>query len=570
MSLTLASSTAARLRLWSGLILFAFALSHFANHALGLLSLDVMERVGDARRAVTQSLPGSVALYGAFLVHFVLALVVIARQRSLAMAPATAVQILLGLAIPLLLIDHIVGTRALQSAFDAADDYPAVLARLWPGLVGPQTALMLLVWVHGCLGIRAILRLMPWWDRAFPALVSVAVMVPLLATFGWVTAAREQVLRGTDDPALTREMIVFAGPIILWAERLALVLMGGAVLFSVARVVRGLLRRQIRVRYPGDRVVFSAPGQTLLEVSRANGIAHTAVCGGRARCSTCRTRILAGGERLPHPEKAERRVLKRIGAPADVRLACQIRPVAGLSVQPLLPASMRETDPSADRWGVEQTIAVLFVDLRGFTALSERRLPFDVVFILNAYLAAMSAAVRENDGIVDKYIGDAVMALFGVARGSELGAKDALAAAASMLEAMERLNGSLSAELEEPLRIGIGVHLGPAILGRIGAAGAAGGLTALGDTVNTASRLEGATKDLGAPVVVSARLLEEAGASTAGLPGQVIDVRGRADGLAVHTAASAGALRAALGAPTTPEAGPARRAAQSAPPVGAT
>ena len=132
----------------------------------------------------------------------------------------------------------------------------------------------------------------------------------------------------------------------------------------------------------------------------------------------------------------------------------------------------------------------MFADIRGFTALSEGRLPYDVVFILNRYFAADRAVrSRAPAGESTNFIGDGVMALFGIESGAVEGCREALAAARLMSQRMGELNASLRAEVDQPLRIGIGIHAGPVIIGEMGY-GAASSITAIGDAVNTASRLD--------------------------------------------------------------------------------
>lgn len=546
-----------RLRLASGLVLFAFALTHFLNHALGIWSVGLMEDVQDWRTAVWGSGPGTALLVGAFLVHVALALWKTARRRTLRMPPAEAVQLVLGLAIPLLLAKHVVGTAGLEIIAGVEDSYTHVLSLQWPNEVFLQTLALLTVWIHACIGLHFWLRLRPWYQRWRAALLTAAVAVPLLAEWGFVDAARRLWILGQDTGTLTPDQqaaayTVFQGTLFAYGTVLAVSLLVMAVrLLPIGRA------RRITVTYPGSRVVRVAPGPSVLEISRMNGIPHAAVCGGRARCSTCRTRILDGLERQPEAGAQERAVLERIGADPGVRLACQLRPTADLTVQPLLPA--RETPGTAIaadgqdayHWGVEQPVAVLFVDLRGFTSLSERRLTYDVVFILNRYLDAMARAVRAERGYVDKFIGDGVMAIFGMTDGVAAGSRSALAAAVRMQGAMAELNRELEPQLGAPLRIGIGIHVGPAILGRVGAAGggATAGITALGDTVNTASRLETLTKEYGAVLVVSHAVVHAAKVELAAARVEEIAVRGRQSKLKVYAITDIGPLAGALAAP---------------------
>ena len=204
------------------------------------------------------------------------------------------------------------------------------------------------------------------------------------------------------------------------------------VLVLVAREMRHRVesrRHRVSVRYPGGREVRIAPGTTILEASRANGIAHASVCGGRSRCSTCRVRVNEGLDALPPPSPEERRVLDRIGVPPDVRLACQLRPSSRVSVTPLLPPNIGPAEglrAAAAMQGEERTITVLFADIRGFTGLAEAKLPYDVVFVLNRYFRSMGEAIEHAGGRVDKFIGDGIMALFGIDTTPAAGAAHAL------------------------------------------------------------------------------------------------------------------------------------------------
>src|SRR5204863_3189547 len=190
-------------------------------------------------------------------------------------------------------------------------------------------------------------------------------------------------------------------------------------------------------------------------------------------CSTCRVRI--GGPdraRLLPPSPEEQKVLARVGAPANVRLACQLRPPPGrYRVTPLLPATAGPVEayrrqPQAH--GGERYVAILFADIRGFTSISEGKLPYDVVFLLNRYFRATGQAVQSAGGRLDKFIGDGVMAIFGLDCEPAAACQQALEAAKRMATALDDLNEALSGDLEQPLRIGIGLHAGPAIVGEMG------------------------------------------------------------------------------------------------------
>jgi len=208
-------------------------------------------------------------------------------------------------------------------------------------------------------------------------------------------------------------------------------------------------------------------------------------------------------------------------------------------VATLLPAQITRADEGINQdkylWGVDQSVAVLFADIRGFTALSESKLPYDIVFLLNQYLAQMSEAISDANGYVDKFIGDGIMAIFGMNSGVKQGALDAMNAAQAMSGVLSTLNKSLSNDLDEPLQIGIGIHSGPAILGRIGVrgSGASQRITALGDTVNTASRLERACKALDCQLIVSQNTLNIVEKTVRGGTIKRITVKGREEPVSV-------------------------------------
>jgi adenylate cyclase len=528
--------------------MFAFVLVHLLNHALGLISLEAMNA---GARVLTQpwgSRPGLALLGTAFIVHFGLALFSIWRRRSLRMRFWEAAQLGLGIAIPPLLMEHEVGTAGAAAVAGMDPDYAYVQLVLWVAkpVSGVMQAVVLVVaWVHGAIGLHYWLRLKPWYATALPAVYAAALLVPVLALAGFVasgfTAMRLAEEPGFIDAVLDNvraspEATLFVARATTAGRAAAIGLVVLAFALRWARLKLARRRGLPRLTYPDGRVAEVLPGASVLETSRAAGIPHASVCGGRGRCSTCRIRVGAGGAAAPPPSAEELRVLQRIGAPPNVRLACQLRPTADLEVVPLLaPAAGPQEGFRRPAWlaGQEREIAILFADLRGFTRLADARLPFDVVYVLNRYFTAMGQAVEEAGGRLDKFIGDGVMALFGVEGGPEEGCRQALAAARLMGAALAELNRSLAGDLLEPLRMGIGIHVGHAIVGEMGY-GRAKSLTAIGDAVNLASRLEGLTKDLGVQLVVSDEVARRAGLDLSGYATQVAAVRGKDGGITVR------------------------------------
>lgn len=548
-----------RARAVSGSILFVYVALHLLNHSLGLVSLQTAADALLWMRALTRSLPGTAALYGALLVHVALALWAIYQRRRLRMPANEWARLVLGLAIVPLMALHVTATRGGPALFDIGSGYFSVLLASWvgdPWLGVRQGTGLLAAWTHGCIGLHLLWRLRPWYARWSGPLLAVAVLLPVLALLGFVDMGRE-VERLMADPdwlkGLAARMrfpdqrqvaaIYRLADGIMWGFAL---LVGGAL---AARVMRSWLARRrgvVRVTFPDRRMVEIAPGATILDASRLGGIPHAEVCGGRGRCSTCRVRVSRGLDELPPPSDAERRVLDRIAAAPNVRLACQTRPTSDVTATPLLPPTATARDGfarAAHMPGQEREIAILFADLRAFTKLSERKLPYDVVFLLNRYFGAMGGAVERAGGRVDKFIGDGVMALFGLGEKPDEGCRQALAAARAMAEQLDALNQTLAHDLDQPLRMGIGLHVGHAIVGEMGY-GSAVGVTAIGDAVNTASRLEGLTKEYGAQLVLSEAVAERAGVDLGRFDRHEIAVRGRQETLAIRVVPEARELPA--------------------------
>jgi adenylate cyclase len=237
-------------------------------------------------------------------------------------------------------------------------------------------------------------------------------------------------------------------------------------------------------------------------------------------------------------------VLDRVGAAPNVRLACQTRPTHGCTVATLLPAAATPTEARGRPGyvqGREEEIAILFADLRSFTEFAEHRLPYDVVFLLNRYFRAMGTAVEAAGGQVDKFIGDGVMALFGVGGNAAEGCRQAIAAARLMSENLDEMNRTLAHDLPTPLRIGVGINVGAVIVGEMGFARATS-VTAIGDSVNTASRLETLTKEFRCQLIVAQAVADKAGIDLAVFPRHEIEVRGRVGMMAIRVVEDARTL----------------------------
>jgi adenylate cyclase len=541
-----------QLRLSSGLVMLAYVTMHLLNHAVGLVSLEAMEDVLWYIFRIWSNRPAQVLLYGSFLVHYGLALWALWERRSLRLRPSELAQLILGFAIPVLLARHVVGTRIADNFFHTDTGYYAYLLWLYfvrvPEYGYFQMLALVVAWAHAMIGLHFWLRVRSWYAPLQPAALVIAVLVPVLSLLGMIEAGLHVARALAADPNWTRQ--AFARMTLPSPETRAALdaiidglswFFGGIVAaVLLARIARRAWRRRrgvVRIGYPDGRFVEVTPGTSVLEASRIAAIPHASVCGGRGRCSTCRVRVRGEIHSIDPPSANELRVLNRIGARPNIRLACMLRPRGAVEVTPLLPPLALAADGRRRVdfvQGSEREIAILFADIRGFTALSEGRLPYDVVFILNRYFAAMGRAVEAAGGRVDKFVGDGVMALFGIENGPQAGCREALAAARLMSQRLGELNLSLSAELDVPLRIGIGIHAGPTIVGEMGYGGAAA-ITAIGDAVNTASRLEGLTKEYDCELVVSEEMVERAGLDLSVFPRYQIEIRGKREMLAVRT-----------------------------------
>jgi adenylate cyclase len=531
--------TIADLRSVTGLIIGLYVTMHLSNHALGLISVRAQEAVRPWVMALWHSPPGQVLLYGSLSTHAAIALIILFRRRHYYMPAWEAIQILLGLMIPYLLLVHIVNTRGTRILTGIDIDYTYEIANLWvdPWTRFRQIALVLLVWGHFAVGLHFWWRLHGWYRRAFPAILVALVLVPMAALLGFAEVGMTMTARARSDPQWMRDIKARGVPADPNRAKLRATLkdwvgpswFGFVGLVFVIAQIRNWRERHARfkVTYPDDDVIEAPIGMSVLEVSRMARRAHMSVCGGRARCTTCRVLIADAAGELPDPAELEAAALRRIGAPSDVRLACQLRPDVDLRVQPLLHPSLVTTTHHAagEDFGEEREVTILFVDIRGSTSLAETRLPYDVVFLLNSLFAALAEAVEDSGGYYSNFTGDGLMALFGLDVKKGVGAKAALRCALSMFERLDSLNQRLVGELETPLEIGIGIHTGQAIVGRMGPPKTPI-ISAVGDSVNTAARLERMTRELGVPLVVSAETLRAAGLDTSGGLTQV-SLRGR-------------------------------------------
>jgi adenylate cyclase len=544
-SISLRRGARSTLRPLSAVVLLTFVVCHLTNHSLLLVSVALANAGHQWLIDPWRTDAGSAVLLTAALMHYGNALWSIYVRRHLRLSRWEWAQLLLGLSIPPLLMMHVTGTRFAEALLQANNDYTSVLLTQWvlvPQLAAVQVAAVLTVWLHAGIGLHFWLRTKPWYAAASRYILALELVIPVLALAGYV-AGGNQMLREAEAPGYVSAILEDANisPATLsqidgfaitgWSLHLGLL-----VLTMAAREARRLtqrFRKPAMLSHPSGKVVPIAPGATVLETLREHGIRHASVCGGRARCTTCRVQVTRGLERLHKPTRAEVAALARIQALPGMRLACQIRPDAELSILPLLPADAPPADGGirGGLAGSEQPITVVFVDMRGSTAMAELRLPYDVLFILNQFFQEMTLALRATNGHYSQFTGDGLMAIYGLRdKDPARSTGDALRGAREMLNRVDRLNQRLRGELTQPLRIGIGIHFGEAIVGSMGPPGSRI-VSAIGDTVNTAARLESLTKEFNCLLILSRQAAQAAGLDVTGHAIHETAIRGRTQNL---------------------------------------
>ncbi len=259
---------------------------------------------------------------------------------------------------------------------------------------------------------------------------------------------------------------------------------------------------------PDDISIPLPEAANLLDVAVDAGVAIAHLCGGRARCSTCRVRIMEGLDVLTERTDKEAAMAAKLAFPVDVRLACQTEVSGSVRLWRLVldkidieMASQLGKGQYAGPVGREVDAAVMFVDVAGFTTMSESLPAYDVVHILNRFFNRAAEAVESNSGRVDNYMGDGLLAVFGIndeddfAFSGVQAGLEVLAVAADMHDYVSRIYGCA-------FNVRIGISLGEVIFGLMGGESSARE-TVLGDPVNTASRLESANKTTGTKMLVT-------------------------------------------------------------------
>ena len=268
---------------------------------------------------------------------------------------------------------------------------------------------------------------------------------------------------------------------------------------------------------PDELDVLVPDGGTLLAALAAAGVPIARACGGNARCSTCRVRVVDGAASCaPRPDD-ERAMAERLGFDDATRLACRTRLTedAGGDVtvrrlvldaldEKLASRLVRQPGPV----GREVEVAVLFTDVAGFTSLSEALPAYDIVHLLDRWFSVAGPAIEENGGRIDNYMGDGLMAVFDGA--PEPASCAAVRAGLRLIAAAGDVDRYTHEVYGRPFTVRVGIHFGRVVIGTLGAAHNRRE-TAIGDAVNVAARLEAANKEVGSTVLVSGVVAEHTG-----------------------------------------------------------
>lgn len=498
------------LRLASGLVLFFYIASHLINHALGLVSLRTAEAGLEFAVEFWSSLLGTMLLYGAFAVHFLLALWSVYDRRTFRLPPLELLRIALGFTLPILLIGHAANTRLAWELFGAPSDYTRVVANLWfTDSQGMQLGLLAPGWLHGCLGLHFVFNRRPLYRKLRYVLFAFALLVPVFSALGFITMGKElstnaeAAAAATDylGPAHAEERLELAQ----WRNKLLIAYFAIIGATFGARAVRNGLergrRRLVAISYPG-RTVRVPRGWSVLEASRSFHLPHASMCGGRARCSTCRVRVTAGEDACPPAAGDERATLDRIGAPPDVRLACQLRPQKDISVIPLVRTERPNYRLAAPQRSAEREIVVLFCDFLNRAELAGEHMPQDLLYVMTLYIEALGNCIRTAHGTLSYVEIDSLCALFGIERGSTHAARQALQAAGAIDRALSELNERLGRQWNCKVEIAVSIHAGRAVIGEVGSSDPPA-VMAIGEAVDVANELRKAAAAHGKRFVIS-------------------------------------------------------------------
>ncbi len=546
-----------QLRIYSGVILFVYALTHLLNHSFNIFSIELADHVRESYFHLVWKNPiSTILLYGSLIIHILLGFYSILTKKSYKITLREWLQILFPVLALLLLLQHIAGGFILNKMFEVDLEYSLIYAILSsdPNEVVLGTILFTLmiifIWSHGVIGIHGLLKFRSnLYQRYMFVFKFVYWFVPIAAILGFLSGMRQisfletiENLKGNENfifsffASIPQEAFSYLAPVEPLVMNYYPLFVLAVIIIATLNVLRARYFGRITISYPGGKDFNVPKGTTILEASRLAGIPHVSVCGGKGRCTTCRVKVVSGLSELIEPNFHEAKVISRLGFDNDVRLACQLKPNKNISVQPLLSPETTQMSASTPVGlsGKEKETVILFVDLRDFTKLSETKLPYDVVYILNKYYTVCGEIIENNSGRLDKFIGDGIMAIFDGAKNKDQNCRNAVKAAQSISIGIHNLNKDIKLDFAEELRFGMGIHVGNTIVGMMGY-GKTVSETAVGDNVNVASRLEELSKKFTCELVISKEVLELSKIKPDQFSSHRVNIRGRRSELEVYT-----------------------------------
>ena len=410
-----------------------------------------------------------------------MAIVAIYEHRTFRLPPVELLRVALGLWLPVMLIGHAITTRLEYELVGAPSTYARIISDLWArdgewqhmGLLAPG-------WLHGSLGLHFAFGRQPMWRRHRFLLFAVALLLPVLSALGFMEMGRELARRqSVTGPATTTQPSAevtnasAAGGIVVdrWRAGLFWGILGIIGLAFTARGARNFVEHcrdnLVAIAYPSQTVRVPR-GWSVLETSRAFRIPHVSSCGGRARCSTCRVKIVEGEESCPPPRADEAATLQHIKAEPDVRLACQLRPHGDISIVPLLRPDQPVHRQTVAPLDADRDVVIVLCQFSNRAALERDHLAHDVLFVFTRYAENACSAVHNCGGVIS-YVGhDCICAVFGLHGSLSRASRQALATTYEIGQALGKLNAGLDHRWGCKANIVVSVHAGFAALRHVG------------------------------------------------------------------------------------------------------
>ena len=264
---------------------------------------------------------------------------------------------------------------------------------------------------------------------------------------------------------------------------------------------------------PDDVSIDVTEEESILIASLRNNVSHLSACGGTGKCSTCRVEVTKGLENCQPRNAVEKKLADKLSFPPNIRLGCQTKIKGDVTYRRLLldkrdvQLNNQVTEQRLESVGTLRNLTILFCDIRGFTPFSETLSAYDVIFILNRYFSIMREVILRHGGEINNYIGDAIMAIFGLKESRQQSLR-AVSASLEMLKAMDEFKSYLKTAYGSDFDIRVGLHYGEVISGSVGQ-GEDKKVTVIGDAVNVASRIEAINKEAGTRFLISETVYEQ-------------------------------------------------------------